>query len=147
VGPIVDDDYPWAQFYENSVYGGGFTIYDSRFIGANSTKGLLLRLQNSNSASVFTFENCYFAGNSVLYLNSEAQVPLNASVVGMYSNVIFNNCHFEYDFGVLTPPTSLSATVPTKDVFGYALFNVPVETDPVVIQRWSDNGYETGLFG
>jgi hypothetical protein len=145
-GPIVDDYNPGVIFEEN-YSGGGFNICDCRFMGPDSLSGILIILyDNYDTDAIFTFNNCYFSPNSTLRYNY-VDVPLDSSVTGLYANVIFTDCHFDYDFGNVTPPTALSATLSTKNAFGRSTFNVPVETDPTILQRWSDNGYTAGLFG
>jgi len=58
----------------------------------------------------------------------------------------FNNCHFEFDFGIQFP-TSEKAVDATKNDLLYSNFNLPEETDPTILSRWVSLDYNTDLFG
>jgi PKD repeat protein len=89
--------------------------------------------------------------------------------VGPTSNIFLRNCRvkasyadmaaagdaFSYDsatqfsfgFNGQTFPQADQVLPSQKDIFRYRIFGLTDETDPTIIQRWIDGGYDEGLFG
>jgi PKD repeat protein len=116
-----------------------YRFYDCVFLGTPE-------IYNSTGTPV-EFNNCYF-NPEVMYDDGDSYWGLlKDAISGGVTNTTFTNCHFDYDFGDITPPTAEAATLAQKDTFLFSQFNIPVETDQEILDRWVDEGYSTGLFG
>lgn len=138
VGSPADyvDGYPYLDV-EGGGAGSTFRFYDCVFKGVPE-------FYNYQSLE---FHNCYFS--SMTFSDDETGYwgPIEDAVDGGVTSTTFVDCHFNYDFGDQSFPTALSATIELKEDFLFSNFNIPEESSPIVLQRWEENDYNTGLFG
>lgn len=84
----------------------------------------------------YTFNNCYF---SLSY-------DIIFAFIANQNAFTFNNCHFSYNFG-FNFPLSSQINVLSKTNILSERFNIPVETDSEILDRFSSLDYNYGLFG
>jgi hypothetical protein len=122
----------------------------------------LILVYNTQDGSVIRFYDCVFniayflyynpKNITVEFYNCKFSNSYNYFMQHLMSNpyvtlVVDSKCEFNFDFGTHFFPEPNLIDVNNKAIISSSSFNIPVETDPTILQRWIDNNYNTGLFG
>ena len=134
------ESYSGSYFNSDTETTTIFKFYDCCFIN-------LIDVGFYDTVLDVEFHNCYFSSGTYLddgWTGYDELINLGTAP----ANYLFDNCTFDFDFGPKESwPTAQTATLDQKETFDSSLFNIPVETDPTIIERWTTEEYSTGLFG